>query len=145
MAQGKKKAQKITLDSFIAKRVARAKSLPMVVDVEFQGDLIEIHRPSNNVQLAYMSGISGAITLDNKGNLTGQDFDKMYDASRNFIFACCPFLNSDALKNEFQCAEAIDMVDKIFGIDGVVEFASSIKEAFDVEKNVKKIEDTVKN
>lgn len=146
MGQGKKKAQKITFKDFMAKRVDKAKNKPMTADVEFDGDLVTVNKPSHNLQLQFMNGYASAVTANAQGEIVGQDFGVMFETSRDFIFACCPFLDSKEMRDELGIkGEPMDIVGEIFGVEGTIEFAMSIKEAFDIEGETEKVVEQVKN
>lgn len=123
-----------------------AKNKPMTADVEFDGDLVTVNKPSHNVQLQFMNACGNAVSVDAQGIVVGQDFEAMFESSRDFIFACCPFLDNKEMRDELNIkGEPMDIVSEIFGVEGTIEFAMSIKEAFDIEGETEKVVAEIKN
>lgn len=138
-------SKKITLQDFITKTVMKKNNAPQHAEIEFDGDYIPVERPSIETQVDYLNGATNAMSFNTDGEILGQDFEKMFDASRDFIFACCPYMQSKELREALECGEPSDVVGKVFGLEGTIDFASKIKEAFDVEKTVEKVHAEIKN
>lgn len=141
----KKADQRITLNDFIAKRVKKYNSVPETVDIEFDGDLIPFNRPTEEQVLKYIDEISKAVKVDAQGNYLGQDSQLMFEASRDFVFVSCKYMQDKTLQAEFSVSEPTDVVSKVFGIEGTIEMATKIKEAFDLNKIYDEVASEVKN
>ncbi|MHC1723043.1 MAG: hypothetical protein AB9836_07575 [Aminipila sp.] len=135
----------ITLDDFIKKSVERYNNRKMVVNLEVNGDLIPFNRPSEYDLLRYIDDTARAIEWDSDGKYTGQDSSKMFESSRDFVYATCKFMQDKELQKVFEVTEPTDVVVKICGVEGTLELAAKIKEAFDGDRLATEVDNIIKN
>ncbi|KYH35831.1 hypothetical protein CLTEP_02240 [Clostridium tepidiprofundi DSM 19306] len=140
------KGKKLTLDDFRKKALQRekAKKLFTFIDVDGFGE-IRFERPTDNEILRYMNECARAVKVDEKGNVTEQDLSITFEASKELVYVCCPFLQDRELREELDIKDPLDVVSKIFGINGTIEIASQIVEEFEGGKLTEQVVEDVKN
>ncbi|QEK12578.1 hypothetical protein FQB35_09705 [Crassaminicella thermophila] len=140
------KGKKLTLDDFRKKALQRekAKKLFTFIDVEDFGE-IRFERPTNNEILRYMNECARAVKTDEKGKVIEQDLTIMFEASKELVYTCCEFLQDRELREELEIKDPLDVVSKIFGINGTIEIASQIIEEFEGRKLAEEVVEDIKN
>ncbi|WP_037372643.1 hypothetical protein [Anaerovorax odorimutans] len=141
----KKSDRKITLEDFIKKSTQKYNERKLAVELNVDGDLIPFTRPSEDVLIRYIDGISNAVKFNNEGNYVGQDMEKMFEISKDFVFATCKYLQNKELQESMGALEPTDVVLKVFGIEGTIELAQRVKDAFDLDSEINKKESEIKN
>jgi len=124
---------KITFDEFVAKATAKRNNRKMVADI-YVGDeygYMSFNRPSNNDILQYINNVSKSIIFDSEGNMTGQDTILMFEASRELIYATCPFIQKKELHEALDIIDPFDIVAEVFGVQNAIDIATRIKDEFD--------------
>lgn len=143
---GVKKSDKaITLEDFISKSVKKYENRLKIANIEVDGDLIPFSRPSDEALLSYIDGIAKAVKFDVDGSYQGQDTSLMLEESKEFVYDTCKFLHSKELQQSFECIEPTDIVVKVFGIEGTIDIAQKVKEAFDCQSVSESVDKTIKN
>ncbi len=138
-----KKSNKITFDEFVTKAQAKKSNKKLVADIYIDEEFgsVTFNRPTNNQILEYINGISNAVTVDKEGNAVGQDFAKMFEASKEIVYATCPFLQKKELHEALEIVDPFDSVEEVFGIQITIEIAEKLISEFDGTN----IKDEVKN
>lgn len=135
--------KRITFDEFVAKATAKKNSKKLTADIYVSDEFeyVTFNRPSNNEILQYINNVSKSIIIDNDGNMTGQDTILMFDASKELVYATCPFLKKKELHEALEVVDPFDVVAEVFGVQNTIDLATKIKDEFDGEN----IKNEVKN
>jgi hypothetical protein len=136
----------ITLDEFLQNSIKRYQSKVESIDIETPtGELIPFTRPTTKQQLAYIDGIAKAVKIDGDGNYQGQDTALMLEVSKDYVFATCKFVQSKELQTALNVIDPLDIVVEIFEIQGTIELAGKINEAFAGDKLAEEVSADIKN
>jgi hypothetical protein len=140
---GKKSTSKITFDEFVAKATAKKNNKKLVTDIYVDDEFgkVTFSRPSNNDILQYINNVSKSLIFDKEGNMTGQDTVLMFEASRELVYATCPYLQNKELHQALDIVDPFDVVAEVFGVQNTIDLATRVKDTFDGDY----IKDVVKN
>lgn len=138
--------EKLTLEDFRRKAIQRNRDKLMYKDIEVEGyGKIIFKRPSENEILAYMDKVSGAITVDEYENVVEQDMTQMLEAGKELLYPNCAFLQDKELHEALEIQDPLDVVSKVFGIQGTMDIASKMMDAFEGTKVQEQVDDEIKN
>lgn len=140
------KENKLNLDLFIQKaiKISEERKKPFELEIEDFG-AINFNYPKQNQLLNYMDSSVKGVTVDSNGVLLSQDFGLLVEAAKEFVYACCPYLQSDELHKALDLKDPFDAPIIIFGLDKTMEIASQIAEIAQGKKIIEKVVEEVKN
>ena len=141
-----KKAKRLNLEDFIrkAKEKEAKKEKIFLIEVEEYGEL-EFRRPTMNEILNYTDANSGAFTFDEDGNVLSQSVSTMLEASRELVYQCCSFLQSQELRESLEIEDPLDTPARLFGIGEKNRIAETIAGRVNNIKVQKKVTEEIKN
>ncbi|MBN3369083.1 hypothetical protein CF087_19925 [Clostridium botulinum] len=133
------KAKKITLEDFIKKATDKYNNRKKVVDIEVENfGLLTFKRPSDADLLEFKNTLANSIKMSKDESIDKLDYGQMLNASKELIYNSCEFLHSNELMQDLECGEPFDIPIKVFGIDGTIQLAQKINEAFE-DSNVETV------
>ncbi|NHI47971.1 hypothetical protein FDE94_08830 [Clostridium botulinum] len=133
------KDKKITLEDFIKKATDKYNNRKKVTDIEVEGfGALTFTRPSDSDLLKFKDILANSIKFSKDESIDKLDYGQMLNASKELIYNSCEFLHSNELMQDLECGEPFDIPVKIFGIDGTVQLAQKINEAFE-DSNVEAV------
>ncbi|NCI22164.1 hypothetical protein EJM73_19490 [Clostridium botulinum] len=133
------KAKKITLEDFIKKATDKYNNRKKVVDIEVENfGLLTFKRPSDADLLEFKNTLANSIKMSKDESIDKLDYGQMLNASKELIYNSCEFLHSNELMQDLECGEPFDLPVKVFGIDGTIQLAQKINEAFE-DSNVETV------
>ncbi|MBN3398156.1 hypothetical protein CF074_10790 [Clostridium botulinum] len=133
------KAKKITLEDFIKKATDKYNNRKKVVDIEVENfGLLTFKRPSDADLLEFKNTLANSIKMSKDESIDKLDYGQMLNASKELIYNSCEFLHSNELMQDLECGEPCDIPIKVFGIDGTIQLAQKINEAFE-DSNVETV------
>ncbi|KOM97273.1 hypothetical protein EXM36_17205 [Clostridium botulinum] len=136
------KDKKITLEDFIKKATEKYNKRKKVVDIEVENfGILTFTRPSDSDLLEFKNTLANSIKMSKDESIDKLDYGQMLNASKELIYNSCEFLHSNELMQDLECGEPFDIPIKVFGIDGTIQLAQKINEAFE-DSNV---ETAIKN
>ncbi|KGO13370.1 hypothetical protein NZ45_12800 [Clostridium botulinum] len=126
------KDKKITLEDFIKKATDKYNKRKKVVDIDVEGfGLLTFKRPSDADLLEFKNTLANSVKMSKDESIDKLDYGQMLNASKELIYNSCEFLHSNELMQELECGEPFDVPVKVFGIDGSIQLAQKINEAFE--------------
>jgi len=138
--------KKLTLEDFRRKAIEKNKNKLMFKDIEVEGyGKITFKRPTENEILTYMDKVANAITTDENENVTGQDMTMMLEAAKELIYPNCDFLQDKELHEALEIKDPLDIVTKVFGVQGAMNIACKIMDVFEGAKAQEQAEQEIKN
>ncbi|ACO83966.1 hypothetical protein EXN54_19375 [Clostridium botulinum] len=133
------KAKKIALEDFIKKATDKYNKRKRVVDIEVEGfGILTFTRPSDSDLLEFKNTLANSIKMSKDESIDKLDYRQMLNASKELIYNSCEFLHSNELMQDLECGEPFDIPIKVFGIDGTIQLAQKINEAFE-DSNVETV------
>ena len=136
------------LQDFLNKvREKESKRLKIIeIEVEDIGK-IEFTRPLSKDLIKCMSETAEAsktIKTD-EGVIEKQDMKAMLSAAKELVYNSCSLLQAEETREHFKTVHPYDIPVEIFGIAKTIEIAAEIMDKFAGEKEIKKLEDDIKN
>ncbi|MBE1305839.1 hypothetical protein G4W71_17690 [Clostridium botulinum] len=133
------KDKKITLEDFIKKATNRYNKRKKVVEIEVEEfGALTFTRPSDSDILEFKNTLANSIKMSKDESIDKLDYRQMLNASKELIYNSCEFLHSNELMQDLECGEPFDIPIKVFGIDGTIQLAQKINEAFE-DSNVETV------
>lgn len=135
------------LMDFINKIKAKEEKKVKLVNLEVKdfGE-IEFVRPREGVILEYLEKIvnCGKFNIE-KNEMENIDFTQLTEASSEFVYMCCPMIQSKEVREMYKGYEPIVIPRLIFGTDEMLEIAEKLENAFQGSKTREKIDKQIKN
>mgnify|MGYP001052168455 CR=1 FL=1 len=133
--------KKLTLEQFKAKAIDKFKNRKLVADIDVKGfGILPFKRPSDNDLLEYLNGAAKGAKLNSDGDVTETDVIPVADAAKILVYKCCSYLHDTELQEEVEAKDPYDTPFKIFGVNGTIDAAEKISNAFDtgdIQEDVK--------
>lgn len=147
------------LQEFIRKAREKESKKLKITQIEIEGfGLVEFQRPALKDILNYVDDISNATETEievigeteegepkTKETVKNQDMKKILEASSKFVYLSCSLLRSKEVRAEFKVGDPYELPVEVFGFDEVIEVAGEILEVFNGNKEIKKIDEEIKN
>lgn len=142
----KNKAERLSLEHFIkrAKEIESKREKLFLIDTGDFGEL-EFKRPTTKEMLNYIDGTSNSVQTDSEDNVLSQDTEGILDASKELVYQCCSYMQSQDLRESFEIENPLDTPVKIFGINKTNEIAQEIMKKVNGNNAIKKATEEIKN
>ncbi|WP_017211846.1 hypothetical protein [Clostridium beijerinckii] len=129
---------KISLEDFIKKGLEKSEGIRKEADIEIEGyGSITFVRPTEDNILEYLDAQANAIKMNKNEEIIGTDYKLLANASKEFIYFSCPFLQNPELHKAWGIKDPLDAPVKAFGVENLAGIAKKIKEAFGDGKKTK--------
>lgn len=138
---------KLTLEDFTRKAIAKFENRKMVIDIEIKsfGGTLTFTRPTENMLLEYSNDNANAVktkeNAEGKHEVIAMDMPLMLQASKKLLYNTCSFLRDSELQKSLNIMDPYDIVTQVFGIDETIELAGNVVSEFKDNK----VEETIKN
>ena len=142
----KKKLERLSLEHFIKKamEIESKREKLFLIDTGDFGEL-EFKRPTTKEMLNYIDGTSNSVQTDGEDNVISQDTGGILDASKELVYQCCSYMQSQDLRESFEIENPLDTPVKIFGINKTNEIARKIMAKVNGNDLIKKATEKIKN
>lgn len=140
-------SKKLTIQEFIEKYAEYELKKVKITQMNIEGyGLIEFARPQEGIILSYISGLLKASKLKKDGGMgESTDFRDLIKVSEEFVYSCCPMLQSKEIRDKFSSNEPYEIPTIVFGTGNIVGIAAELSIIFNGGKVNAETEDAIKN
>lgn len=130
--------KKLSLAEFINQGIEKESKTKKEVDLPIEGcGIVTFIKPTQDRLLEFMNAQANAVRMNKEEEIIGTNLIHLTEASKEFIYFCCPYLQNPELQKAWDIVDPLDTPVKAFGIENLIAIASQVKEAFGDEKVTK--------
>lgn len=139
----------LDLSQFLKKVIENEMNKVKVTHLEVENyGLIEFVRPKEGVILNYLTNTikcSKIKKTEDDIEIKEIDIKELLNVASEFVYICCPLLQSKEVREQFPNNEPYDIPGLIFTTDGTMDLAGKLNDIFNGKKIKEKTEETIKN
>lgn len=133
-----KTLKKLSLAEFINQGIEKESKVKKEVDLPIEGcGIVTFVKPTQDRLLEFLNSQANSVRMNKNEEIIGTNLIYLTEASKEFIYFCCPFLQNPELQKAWDIVDPLDTPVKAFGIENLIGIANQIKDAFGDEKETK--------